>query len=312
MAFVKLDTGILDSTLWLERDVREVFITALLMAMPKEFKIEQPQIEVNSLKHTGFEAPAGWYGFVEASGPGIVNRALVERHAGLKALTRLGETESESRSHEFGGRRMIRVNGGYLILNYMKYRDRDHTAAERQRRLRERKKEKNVTRNVDTVTRDSNVTSRIAESDAESDAEKPLQVQAKREPHMAAPAFASAVLVKKAPQIPASPKPPTPFLKEGQEIGFDKFWAEYWRKDAKAIARKSYAVHVPTGVIHKLMMAGLRAQRDKYMQRDEDKRPHASTWLNQERWNDEASPVATEPKESDFVRQMMEVMADDR
>lgn len=300
MAFVKLDTGILDSTLWLERDVREVFITALLMAMPKEFKIEQPQIEVNSLKHTGFEAPAGWYGFVEASGPGIVNRALVERHAGLKALTRLGETESESRSHEFGGRRMIRVNGGYLILNYMKYRDRDHTAAERQRRLRERKKEKNVTRNVDTVTRDSNVTSRIAESDAESDAEKPLQVQAKREPHMAAPANASAVSGKKAPPIPKTSKEFAPFRSEHHRAYFEKFWADYWRKPARAAAEKAYAKMVTTPQMHAAVMKALDEQRPEMLSRDPDKRPHAATWLNGKRWNDEVSPAAiATPREKD-------------
>ena len=140
MAFVKLDTGILDSTLWIERDCREIFITALLMAEPREFNHPLPQIAIGSLDHTGFEAPPGWYGFVAAASLGIINRAGVEREAGLQALHKLGEPESESRSKEFDGRRMIRVNGGFLILNYMKYRDKDHTAAERQRRLRERKK----------------------------------------------------------------------------------------------------------------------------------------------------------------------------
>ena len=57
---------------------------------------------------------------------------------------------------------MIRVNGGFLILNYMKYRDKDHTAAERQRRLRARKKAledaNGVTRDVNDVTRDEYVT----------------------------------------------------------------------------------------------------------------------------------------------------------
>lgn len=35
---------------------------------------------------------------------------------------------------------MIRVDGGFLILNFMKYRDKDHTAALRQRKLRQRRK----------------------------------------------------------------------------------------------------------------------------------------------------------------------------
>ena len=99
MAFVKLDTKILDSTLWIERDLREIFITALLMAEPREFKDPTRQIEVGQLEFTDFEAPPGWYGFVPAT------------------------------------------DGGFLILNFMKYRDKDHTAADRQRKLRERRKQ---------------------------------------------------------------------------------------------------------------------------------------------------------------------------
>lgn len=34
---------------------------------------------------------------------------------------------------------MIRIDGGYLILNFIKYRERDYTAAERSKRYRERK-----------------------------------------------------------------------------------------------------------------------------------------------------------------------------
>jgi hypothetical protein len=143
MAFVKLDTKILDSTLWIERDLREIFITALLMAEPREFREPIRQIEVGRLEFTDFAAPPGWYGFVPAASLGIINRAGVEREAGIQALQRLGEPEIESRSTDFGGRRMIRTDGGFLILNFMKYRDKDHTAAQRQKRLRERRKQGN-------------------------------------------------------------------------------------------------------------------------------------------------------------------------
>lgn len=37
---------------------------------------------------------------------------------------------------------MVRVDGGYIILNYDKYRQRDYTAKERMRRYRENKKAK--------------------------------------------------------------------------------------------------------------------------------------------------------------------------
>lgn len=109
------------------------------MAEPREFTEPIRQIEVGQIKFTDFEVPPGWYGFVAAASLGIINRAGVDRESGMEALRQLGEPEVESRSTDFGGRRMIRTDGGFLILNYMKYRDKDHTAAARSRSLRERK-----------------------------------------------------------------------------------------------------------------------------------------------------------------------------
>ena len=177
MPFVKLDTRILDSTLWIKRDLREVFITALLMAEPMEFDEPQRQIEVDSLDHADFEAPPGWYGFVPAASFGIINRAGVDMEAGMVAIRKLGQPEIESRSPEFEGRRMIRINGGFLILNYMKYRDKDYTAKDRMARLRARRKEEKVTRHSNGVH--PNVTqaeSRVQSAEAEG--ERPPTPQA--------------------------------------------------------------------------------------------------------------------------------------
>src|SRR5580658_7014636 len=100
MAFVKLDTGILNSTLWIERDQREIFITALLMAEPREFAEPVRQIEVGQLEWTEFYAPPGWYGFVPAASVGIINRAGVDREAGMEALKKMGQPEIDSRSKD--------------------------------------------------------------------------------------------------------------------------------------------------------------------------------------------------------------------
>lgn len=140
MPFVKLDCGILNSTLWFNREQREIFLTALLMAVPREMVDPVPQYRVNQIELTGFVAPPGWYGFVEAAGPGIVNRALVAQDSGYAALEALGEPDKESRSKAFEGRRLIRVDGGYLVLNYMAYRERDYGNAERCKRYREKLK----------------------------------------------------------------------------------------------------------------------------------------------------------------------------
>ena len=144
MSFVKLDTDILDSSLWMQREQREVFITALLMAEPWKIHAPLDQIEVRSLKKTGFVVPPGWYGFIKAAGSGIVQRALVPLQEGLDALEQLGSPDPESRSIDFDGRRVVRVDGGFVVLNYMKYRDRDHGAADRMKQLRQRRKEEAV------------------------------------------------------------------------------------------------------------------------------------------------------------------------
>lgn len=156
MGFVKLDTGILRSTIWFDKDARDVFLTALLMAEPREFAEPIPQIEVQSLKATGWVAPAGWYGFVPAASVGIISVAGISNEAGWAALERLGRCEADSRSQAFDGRRLIRIDGGYLVLNFMRYREKDHTAFLRMRKLRARKRDA-VTAASDAVTK-ANVT----------------------------------------------------------------------------------------------------------------------------------------------------------
>lgn len=166
MPFVKLDCGILDSSLWIERAQREIFITSLLMAEPYVLDKAAPQFKVRSLEPTGWVIPPGRYGFVRAAGVGIVRRAGVDSDPGLDALEKLGSQDPDSRSEDFDGRRLVRVDGGYIVLNYFKYRDYDYTAAERQQRYRDKQK---VSRddNVTGVTSRRNVTDADADADAE-------------------------------------------------------------------------------------------------------------------------------------------------
>jgi hypothetical protein len=191
VSFVKLDTGILNSTLWDERGQRDVFLTALLMAEPREFTEPVQQLAVGEIMETGFAAPPGWYGFVRSSGPGIVRMALVGHDEGMEALRRLGEPDPESRSSAFEGRRLVRVDGGYVVLNYMRYRDRDTSAAERMRKLRERRK---VTVNGDAVTPNAGehsaqstpVPPNVTQTEAEADTETEKSVSKSAAPAAAA------------------------------------------------------------------------------------------------------------------------------
>lgn len=167
MPFVKLDTGILRSTLWFERDARELFITALLMAEPYESQESIPALKVDAIESTGFVVPPGWYGFVPAAGIGIIRQAGMDRDAGMKALAELGSPDTESRSSDFEGRRLVRVDGGYIVLNYMKYRDRDNTVRERMRRYRQRQKELHS----NSVSLPRNVTAIVTNAEVEAEAE---------------------------------------------------------------------------------------------------------------------------------------------
>ena len=162
MPFVKIDCGILRSTLWFEREAREVFLTALLMATPKEIQSEMQTFAVDTAKPEKFKVPPGWYGFVEAAGVGIIRFAGVNNKDGMAALKKLTSPEADSRSPDFEGRRMARVDGGFVILNFMKYRDRDYTARDRQKRWRERNA---VTSSNNAVT-DRNITQAEAEAEA--------------------------------------------------------------------------------------------------------------------------------------------------
>ncbi len=173
MPFVKLDCGILNSTLWFERTAREVFITALLMAEPREILEPLQQIAVGSLEYTGWVIPPGWYGFVEAAGVGILHRAGVDEGAdGMAALASLGEPELSSRTPDFDGRRLVRVDGGFVVLNYIKYREKDSTTAERSKRWRERQKQKREGHSADVTTRVSVTPTRVIRHQAEAEADQ--------------------------------------------------------------------------------------------------------------------------------------------
>jgi hypothetical protein len=109
------------------------------MAQPCEIDRDAPQLAITSLEPTGWLVPPGEYGIVRAAGTGIVRRALVDHEEGMAALQRLGDPEPDSRNPAHDGRRLVRIGGGFVVLNFFAYRDRDYTAAERSARYRENK-----------------------------------------------------------------------------------------------------------------------------------------------------------------------------
>jgi len=152
MPFVKLDCGILSSSLWPDLDARVLFITALLMAEPRELASATPTLRVTALRRDGWKVPPGWYGWVPAASTGIIDRSGLPRKRAAQALEKLSRPDPDSRSRDYDGRRLVRVDGGFVVLNYQKYRDRDYGAAERMRRYRERQKDLRAAADRDAVT----------------------------------------------------------------------------------------------------------------------------------------------------------------
>ncbi len=100
--FTKLWSEILSSSIWNEDDkTRIVFITML--------------------------AAVGPDGIVRASVGGLAHQARVSKEDCEKAIEVLQNPDPDSRSTCFEGRRIEKIEGGFLLLNYSTYRDaRNH------------------------------------------------------------------------------------------------------------------------------------------------------------------------------------------
>ena len=133
MAYVKLDCDILDSSLWVEDlPTRVVFITMLAMADSE--------------------------GVCRATAPGIARRGNIPVADVRNALIILESPDPDSRTQTDEGRRIRRQDGGYRIVNYTAYRDKDHTAAARMRRYRENQRKQELNLSVTRNERNGDVT----------------------------------------------------------------------------------------------------------------------------------------------------------
>lgn len=152
MTFVKIYGTILDSSIWSEDPAtRIVWITLLAMAD-----------EV---------------GVVHASDDGIARRANVPDELCARALETLQAPDPKSKSKAHRGRRIKRIDGGWLILNYKVYREsRTPTQvkeADRKREWRKGKKDNaNATGRVPSVPGTDGVSGQEEEVEVEAEKEK--------------------------------------------------------------------------------------------------------------------------------------------
>ncbi len=136
-------------------------------------------------------------GIVEASVPGLAKRAGVEITATERALEKFMSPDPHSRSPEFEGRRIEKVDGGWRLLNFDKYAyrlsddDRREKGRQRTRRWRERKSEGVTGRHTlsPSVTGVTNVTVTGGDGgdDTQTQTQRPLTPFSGDEPHPAPP-----------------------------------------------------------------------------------------------------------------------------
>jgi hypothetical protein len=103
------------------------------------------------------------------------------------------------------------------------------------------------------------------------------------------PAVGAPITIKE-PSIEPSRKQKRSAQVDKSSDAFLMFWAAYPRKDAKAAAEKAFAKLGPSVDLLDELLAAVAAQRCWPKWTDEGGKyiPHASTWLNGKRWEDQA------------------------
>jgi hypothetical protein len=236
--FAKLDNGILDSSLWSEPpSTRCVWIT--------------------------FLAKKDENGFVASSYSGMQRASNVTLQEFDAAIKTLESPDKDSRTPDFDGRRIEKIDGGWVVLNHEKYRLHDDVVREltreRVRKYRERKKvdvtQGNVTSTLPSVSVSESVSGSLSSSSVLGGA-------------------------------------------GGEKYGSDflEFWKLYPKKVGKAAAQRSWIIHVKKKAVPlPVVMKALEWQRkcDQWTKDNGQFVPNPETWLNQGRWNDEPQEILT-------------------
>lgn len=243
--WTKLQSSIVHSTIWREPNhVRIVWITILALCDSK--------------------------GMVEGSVPGLADVSRVTLYECIDALNTLTSPDEWSRDPDNDGRRLTAVKGGWVVVNYGKYRD--PTSTDRVRGHRERKKTSETPETVSCVTkhRETQETQVTHETPSEADTDPDTDTESNTHNTRA-----RALAVSVSNRVNAD---------------FDRFWTAYPRKVGKKAAKKAYKAALKAGMpgIDCLVNA-ICIQKESAQWKKENGQyiPLPTTWLNQGRWEDE-------------------------
>jgi hypothetical protein len=200
--FTKLFSDIIDSTIWREDHATKIVWVTML-------------------------AKADRHGVVRSSLPGLADAARVTIPECESAIQKFLGPDPYSRTKDLDGRRILETDGGWILLNYLKYRkirDDEETriaTAERVRRFREKQ---NVTR----VTPGN----AIAEAEAEAEAEAKAKAEAKDQQTMPAETSSPPARVSRNKPKKEAPSPePVETLEtilHGSKDAPSRRWLGFW------------------------------------------------------------------------------------
>lgn len=277
--YTKLFSSIVHSTIWREADhIRIVWITMLALAD----------------KH----------GIVGASIPGLADVSRVSLEQCEEALEKLLSPDKYSRSQEFEGRRIKPVQGGWLVLNYERYRG-ELTQDKIRRQTRERvqkHRERKDSQCDDTVSNVTQCNACNAQSEAYADADRVYSelnqadsLQPNSNKHQS---------VKPGSNEPRRARPKkTEYTKD-----FLDWWTRYPRKVGKQAAFRSFQrqrSNMPS-IMEMLEKLALQASTQQWQRDGGQFIPHPVTYLNQGRWDDEINDTHFRRPESPQERRKRE------
>lgn len=279
-SFTKLSESIVASTVWgYDSDTRVVWVTMLAIADAT--------------------------GVVRASVPGLARLAVVSVEAARKALDIFLSPDPDSRDKSNEGRRIEVIDGGWLILNYLKYRNYRDDDARRLHNREYQKKSRATPRTSASVSTRQHSSAPVSSgqqgqrlsAQEEADAEADGEAEAEKNPHNP-PSQQDQLFDDNAPVAEGESAAGAPAAPDAEAI-----YALYPRKVGRAAAlkaiEKAIASNPPQMVYERTKAYALAVQ--SWSEHDQQFIPHPATWYNQERFHDDPStwerksPNATPP-----------------
>lgn len=207
-------------------------------------------------------------GIVDMTPDAISRRTTIPIEIISIGITALEQPDSDSRSPELDGRRIVRLDPdrawGWKVVNHEKYNkirsEEDRREYMRNLMANKRANGKNV---LASVSSNKQRLSKLAHIDIDVDVKTPLS------------------------------------NKLDGVTGFAEFWHAYPRKEAKQNAIRAWAKLRPDVELQATIAAGLLAQCNTEQWRKDGGKfiPHAATWINGKRWQDAATQMQPQKRE---------------